>query len=242
MVFNRCIVFSTFLLTVRECYGFHASALVGRRIRPKPSPSSELCAVKEEGRRDFLFLLSTFAVGGNPGRAFGIVTDETSSFANTNADSAYSPKNLGTSSSNTAPNSNTSVPATTLTPSVQSETKLATDEVEINIPLSKIMSSPLGIEVADVEFRTNRRVYVKTVSPSSLAAQLGIQKNWVIVSVNGQSTERTDARGVKQIISQAMQSNSTNSLKLVFRDNSFQDQLQSLSTNKEAVTQASPLV
>lgn len=173
-----------------------------------------------------------------PNQVLGIVTDETSSFANTNYDSSYAPQNLG---------SLTVSPHVSQNPTISiNEPKRATDEIEFTIPLSKLQSSPLGIELADVEFRTNRRVYVKSIKPFSLASDLGIQPNWLLVKINGQTVERTNAQGVKQIISQILllssqsKSSSNDNLQLVFRDNSFQDQLQALSSNKEAVTQVAP--
>ena len=189
-------------------------------------------------RRDFLISSSAIILQiiNFPNQASGIVTDETSSFANTKSDSAYSPVNLGTSSTLTGDNT-----VTSSTP-IETQAKQSTDEIKFSIPISKIKASGLGIELADVEFRTNRRVYVKSIMPSSLAAQLGVQTNWVLVSINDQSTERTNAKGVKQIISDIMKSsfNSNDNLQLVFRDNSFQNQLQSLTPNKEAVTQVAP--
>ncbi len=172
-----------------------------------------------------------------PNQALGVVTDETSAFANTNYDSSYTPQKLGSLTVSPPGSQNSTI-------SIQ-ESKRATDEIELTIPLSKLQSSSLGIELADVEFRTNRRVYVKSIKPLSLASQLKIQPNWVLVKINGQSVERTNAQGVKQIISQILlssqsKSNSNDNLQLVFRDYSFQDQLQSLSSNKEAVTQVAP--
>jgi len=90
-----------------------------------------------------------------------------------------------------------------------------------------------------VEFRTNRRVFVKSVLPSSLAAQYNIQPNYVVVKINGQSAERTNAKGVAQMIAQVKQSNAS-TLEFTFRDDSFQNQLQDLSNTKEVTTQLAP--
>lgn len=125
----------------------------------------------------------------------------------------------------------------------ESQLSVPTDEITIEIPLSKLQSSSLGVELADVEFRTNRRVYVKSVLPSSVGAQYNIQPNYILVRINGQSTERTNARGVVQMISQVKQSSSyaaADNLVLVFRDDSFQKQLNDLSNVKEVTTQVSP--
>ena len=175
----------------------------------------------------------------SPDKAVGAVTDETSTFANTRPDSAWAPQNLGTLSQ-TAEVTTSTLPSTSLSP-VETKQSTATDEIIFSVPMSKVMASPLGIELADVEFRTQTRVYVKSIMPSSLAAQLGIQPNWVLVSVNGLSAERTNAKGVKQIISQILKSNSKDdNLQLIFRDNSFQEQIQGLTSNKEAITQVAP--
>mmetsp|Transcript_1375 Transcript_1375/g.1850 ORF Transcript_1375/g.1850 Transcript_1375/m.1850 type:complete len:410 (+) Transcript_1375:208-1437(+) len=197
-----------------------------------------------KGRRKFLItsavsVFTTLNTGFNRNQALAIVTDETFNFANTNSDSSYSPRNIG--SSVQAPSLQKPEIANSPGEIKSVPTKAtATDEIIIDIPLSKMMSSPLGIEVADVEFRTARRVFIKSIMPSSLASQLGIQRDWVFVSINGQSAERTDAKGVKQMISQVIQSNSSSNLQLVFRDNSFQDQLQNLSENKDAITKIAP--
>jgi len=189
-----------------------------------------------ENRRSFLLSSSImFNALSLPTPTMGLVTDETSSFANTNSDSAYSPQSLGTQlylRNQEAATTQVKVPTSTS----------ATDEIEISIPISKFQNSSLGIELSDIEFRTNRRVYVKSIMSDSLASQLGIQVNWILVQVNGQSVERTNAQGVKQIISKMLKSgNYDTSLKLVFRDPTrFQDQLQSLSSNQEAVTQVAP--
>eukprot|EP00979_Chaetoceros_neogracilis_P017604 scaffold10260_cov266-Chaetoceros_neogracile.AAC.17 len=106
------------------------------------------------------------------------------------------------------------------------------DEVTINIPMSKLQSASLGVELADA----NRRVYIKSVIPSSLGALYNIQPSCVLVKINGQSAERTNAKGVSQMISQVKQSNAEY-LTLTFRDYSFQQQLQELSLRGEATTQ-----
>jgi sulfur carrier protein ThiS len=41
------------------------------------------------------------------------------------------------------------------------------------------------LELGEVEFRTNRRVYIKSVTPGSIAERLGIKKDWVVVAING---------------------------------------------------------
>ena len=193
-------------------------------------------------RRNFI-ASSLLAIGlsKRPERALGVITDETATFGTTNSDSAYTPQNLGLYA-DPSPLPSPLQPS----PSPSQQTRQATDEITFNIPMSKIQSSssPLGIELADIEFRTNRRVYVKSIMPSSLAAQLGVQPNWIIINVNGQSTERTNAQGVKQMVSQFIKSSSSNNnntiLQLTFRDNTFQDQIQNLTSDKEVITQIAP--
>ena len=60
------------------------------------------------------------------------------------------------------------------------------DEITIQIPKSDLQSKQgLGIELGEIEFRTNRRVYIKSVLSGSVADKLGIKKDWVVVSING---------------------------------------------------------
>lgn len=255
-IFQQHFVLLPLLRWITACHGFQTPLITkgwldNQNTRTRSARTTCIAAVPLQAssknemenrttrnvRRDFLLsssaiLLHTF---NHPNQAMGIVTDETSSFANTKSDSAYSPQNLGSLSDSVNSSSSSPTPSSSTT-STEIEKKQSTDEIEINIPISKIQSSPLGIELADVEFRTNRRVYVKSIMPSSLAAQMGIQKNWVLVNVNGQSTERTNAKGAKQII----KSITSDNLILVFRDNSFEDQLQNLTANQEAVTQVAP--
>lgn len=65
-----------------------------------------------------------------------------------------------------------------------------------------------------VEFKTAKRVVVKTVRPNSLADRLGIQEDWVLVSVGGQSAERTNAEGAVILLKQSQGDN----VELTFRD------------------------
>lgn len=120
-----------------------------------------------------------------------------------------------------------------------------TDEISVRIPITKMQNSPLGLELVDVEFRTNRRVYIKSVQPNSIATQYNIQPNYILVSVNGQSCERTNAKGAAQMISsqvkQQQQQQQQQDLVLVFRkEDSFSSQIQNLSSTKEATTQIAP--
>lgn len=116
----------------------------------------------------------------------------------------------------------------------------ATDEVHIVISKEDLRGNGLGLELAEIEFRTNLRVYVKSVQPNSLGEAMGIQKDWIVVSINGQSTERTNAQGVTQILLSAIRDKS-DSVDFCFRDPSiFREKLQNLSPNESVTTQVAP--
>jgi FKBP-type peptidyl-prolyl cis-trans isomerase len=153
------------------------------------------------------------------------VTDETSAFANTANDSSY--RGLET-----------------VAPSIQSTPQAVTapsDEVTVVIKKSDL-SKGLGLELAQMEFRTNTRVFVKSVTGDSVAEKLGIQPNWVVVGVNGESAERTNAEGVAIMVSRAAKSTSDDgSLALTFRNPTvFKEKLQKLSTGEQVTTQVAP--
>mmetsp|Transcript_27818 Transcript_27818/g.52168 ORF Transcript_27818/g.52168 Transcript_27818/m.52168 type:complete len:329 (+) Transcript_27818:697-1683(+) len=60
------------------------------------------------------------------------------------------------------------------------------DEITIQVPRTDLQSKEgLGLELGEVEFRTNRRVYIKSVTPGSVADKLGIKKDWIVVAING---------------------------------------------------------
>lgn len=76
--------------------------------------------------------------------------------------------------------------STTSSPPTKPSASLPTDEVVIQVPKSDLQSKEgLGLELGEVEFRTNRRVYIKSVTPGSIAERLGIKKDWVVVAING---------------------------------------------------------
>lgn len=182
-------------------------------------------------RNSLTFLTIAQSIAIAPQKSFAEVTDETNAFAVQG--SAY-----------IVPEQSSVLPTNNVSPELKGQPNqqpAATDEVTITIPMSKLQSASLGIELSDVEFRTNRRVFVKSVLPSSLGAQYNIQPNYVLVTINGQSAERTNSRGVAQMISQVKQSNASE-LILTFRDDSFQKQLKDLSNSegKEVTTQLAP--
>jgi FK506-binding protein 2 len=156
-------------------------------------------------------LLFTFA----PHEAAAVVTDETDNFANNYWSTG---KDAFADSTATA-----------------ASDALATDELIVSISKKDLLNFGLGLEIADVEFRTNRRVFVKSVMESSLASRLGIRSGWVIIAVNGQSTERTNAKGVTQMIGAAVKNSMA--VEFTFRDPSlFRESLQNMPANGEPVT------
>lgn len=168
----------------------------------------------EHKRRSFLAAVassaSIFLLLPKPSRA--TVTDETDTFA----DNWWSSKQKA--------------PTTKVTGSVP-----VTDEVIVTLSKQKLREG-FGLELKDIEFRTNIRVYVKSVAPGSYAERQGVQKDWLVVDVNGQSTERTNAAGVKEYLLRAM-IDDINYVQITFRDPSiFQSQLQDLSAQQGPVT------
>ena len=159
------------------------------------------------------------------------VTDETDNFSDNWWSSSSDPPSPSAATKTTIASSQSSLP-------------IASDEVEIAVSKTNIAKSGLGIELADIEFRTNLRVYVKSVAPDRYASTLGIRKDWILVAINNQSTERTNAQGVTMMIQQAVQdrsSSSSDTLTLRFRDTSvFQEKLQALKENESVTTQVAP--
>lgn len=201
------------LLLIRSCAFVNPTSKNCVQIRSKLY-AEQMDFSRREIVRNSLAAL-TFLSGISPLPSFAEVIDETNNFAMDG--SAYVVPDLPSLSN------------------IQSEQKVisnqeATDEVKIVIPISKLQSASLGVELADVEFRTNRRVYVKSVLGSSLAAQYNIKPNLILVNINGQSAERTNAKGVAQMIAQVKQSNASE-LTLTFRDDTFQNQLKNLSSS-----------
>lgn len=156
---------------------------------------------------------------GTSSPAFAIVTDETDAFAD----------NWWSTESKTSPN-----PESTLQVS---------DEITILVPKDQA-SQGLGLELGEIEFRTNRRVFVKSVSPGSLAESLGMKQDWIVVAVNGNSAERTDAAGVAILVARALKTSAGETLELRFRDPAvFQNKLQRLQEGGgggEVTTQIAP--
>jgi len=131
------------------------------------------------------------AMATPPQSAGAIITDETDNFADNYWTS-------GTAQTQTQ----TPTPAST-------SLSNPSDEVTVSVSKSDLQSKGgIGLELGEVEFRTNRRVYVKSVTPGSPAERLGIQKDWVVVSINGETAERTNVEGVAIMIYRAARSRS----------------------------------
>eukprot|EP00980_Cylindrotheca_fusiformis_P011970 scaffold2830_cov131-Cylindrotheca_fusiformis.AAC.91 len=125
----------------------------------------------------------------------------------------------------------------------QSQTR-PSDEIVISISKDELkQNGGLGLELGEVEFRTNRRVFVKSVAPGSIAEKLGVKKNWVVVSVDGKSAERTDMSGVAIMVNRASKAEGSSSIELAFRDPVvFQKNLNKLASSEgsEVTTQVAP--
>jgi FK506-binding protein 2 len=116
----------------------------------------------------------------------------------------------------------------------------ASDEITIRVSKEQIRQRRLGLELADLDFKTNLRVYVKSIQMGSLASEVGIQQNWVVIGLNGQSTERTNAEGVAMMLSQAL-NDKGDYVELRFRDPAvFRNKLQNLSPDESVTTQVAP--
>ena len=116
----------------------------------------------------------------------------------------------------------------------------ASDEVTVRFQKSDLTQG-LGLELADIAFRDNQRVYAKSIRPGSLAERLGIQTDWIVVSLNGESTERTNAQGVSLMLQTVLQkSKDTDEIYIVFRNPFvFRKQLRNLGA-ESVTTQVAP--
>ncbi|CAJ1940236.1 unnamed protein product [Cylindrotheca closterium] len=130
------------------------------------------------------------------------VTDETDNFA----DNWW-----------TTPNANN---GNSIAPSPVPAKSGPSDEVTIAIPKASLNQKKggggLGVELGEVAFRNNVRVFVKSVNPGSIAETLGVKKNWIVVGINGQSAERTDVAGVALMVYKAV-NDDANDDRVVFR-------------------------
>ena len=179
-------------------------------------------------RRNILKQIGKVSVAGFALPSNAAVTDESDTYA----DNFWSA------------DANRSSPSSTLTIPSSGSNKTPTDEIEIEVPKSLLQQGGLGIELSQVEFRTNIRVFIKTVTPGSTADKLGIKKDWIVVGINGESAERTNAEGVAIMVSRAVRSQSSDSsgsIKLRFRDPAvFRSQVSNLKEGERATTQVAP--
>ena len=179
-------------------------------------------------RRNILKQIGKVSVAGFALPSNAAVTDESDTYA----DNFWSA------------DANRSSPSSTLTIPSSGSSKTPTDEIEIEVPKSLLQQGGLGIELSQVEFRTNIRVFIKTVTPGSTADKLGIKKDWIVVGINGESAERTNAEGVAIMVSRAVRSQSSDSsgsIKLRFRDPAvFRSQVSNLKEGERATTQVAP--
>lgn len=183
-------------------------------------------------RRHFVQFLGASVTSFVPQNVYGLMTDETSSYATPSLDSSYTQQFTGGSIS-----SDSVVVATPTAPS---------DEITFTLTKSQLqnMQGGFGLELGEVAFRTNFRVVVKSVAPNSLAATAGIQPGWIAVSIDGADCERTDASGVATYFSRAVKSvlnqpdgSGKATMTLTFRDPSvFRSELQNLSNDGQVVS------
>jgi len=182
-----------------------------------------------ETRTKLARLLScSIMLNSNPSKARAEITDETLKYGGTDKNSAYS--NLIT----------TDAPPL---PSAQAEIE-TTDEFIVTIPTSAFRpdnanpNTPkpsLGIELGEVIFRTNRRIFIQSIAPNSIASDYKIQPNWVLVSINNQSTERTDRKGVQIMVQRALVAGED--LNFRFREpGTFRSQIRNLNDMEEGAT------
>lgn len=191
----------------------------------------------EESRRKFLFVGTTAASVFIPQIVNGIMTDETSSYATPSLGSSYTQQSFDgfVNSAN-----NVAKPAP-MAPS---------DEITLTLPKADLqsMQGGFGLELGEVEFRTNFRVVVKSVEDNSLAAKAGIQPGWIVVSVNGNDGERTNAAGVAVYFSKAVKAvlnqpdgSDKAQMTLTFRDPSvFRSELKNLGQTNSVSTKVAP--
>ena len=203
----------------------HSVKLEQQKSLSKHTKDGEGSLTSNDGpssRRQAISFIGTIVLGGLATTANAAVTDETDNFG----------ENWWTGDISKSPFVDAATPKTRQSQST------TTDEKLIQIPKDKLKGG-LGIELGEVEFRTNVRVYVKSVSPGSVADRLGIQKDWIIVGVDGQSTERTNAEGVAIMVSRAVRGEG-DTLEFRFRDTAiFQDKLEDLQGG-QVTTQVAP--
>jgi FK506-binding protein 2 len=232
--------------------GFSKNSMEGRNSIPSSSSSSSLSISRRHAGTSMLSfattLLSCHLLSSIiPTNANAAVTDETDTFGDnwwvTPKDGIVDARDSSSSSSSSSKQQQQQQQQSMAPPS---------DEIRIVVSQQELQSKDgLGIELGEVEFRTNRRIYVKSVTPNSIADKLGIQPNWIFVSINGQTTERTNMEGVAIMVYRAARattkpsSTSTSTspdvgtamVELTFRDPTiFRDRLRDMSTSSSSLS------
>ena len=167
----------------------------------------------------------------------GIMTDETSSYATPSLGSSYTQQSFD-GFVNSANNVAKPPP---MAPS---------DEITLTLTKADLqsMQGGFGLELGEIEFRTNFRVVVKSVEDNSLASKAGIQPGWIVVSVDGNDGERTNAAGVAVYFSKAVKAvlnqpdgSDKAQMTLTFRDPSvFRSELKNLGQSNSVSTKVAP--
>ena len=216
-----CLISLVALSSLSNVYSFTVGPAKGR-----PASSINL-AEKEDifasSRREAIIAL--VGVFAGPNLVSAAVTDETDSFANTGYDSSYRALKTDENAGRATEKQSTVAPS---------------DEITITVRKSEL-SKGLGLELGQVEFRTMTRVFVKSVVIGSVGEKLGIRKGYVVVSVNGENTERTNAEGVAMFVSRAVKNTAEDgAIELRFRNPAvFREQLADLG-NGDVTTQIAP--
>jgi hypothetical protein len=152
---------------------FEDETITDSHVTEQKNQVDSKISLKHMNRRQAIFsplvsILCGISLQQRPANA--VITDETDNFG----DNWWAAPSTSTTP---RPSSQQQAQQSTVTPS---------DEITIQIPKSDLQSKEgLGLELGEVEFRTNRRVYIKSVLPGSVADRLGIKKDWVVVSING---------------------------------------------------------
>jgi FK506-binding protein 2 len=219
-------------VAISEVTGFVPNGSNGRNVELEQQKShlkhtkdGEPSLTSNDGpssRRQAISFIGTIVLGGLATTANAAVTDETDNFGD----------NWWTGDITKSPFVDAATPKTRQSQST------TTDEKVISVPKENLKGG-LGIELGEIEFRTNIRVYVKSVTPGSAADKLGIQKDWIVVGVDGQSAERTNAEGVAIMVSRAVRGEG-DTLEFRFRDTAiFRDKLGDLQGG-QVTTQVAP--
>jgi len=230
--FNRIII-STMIraLTIALLSLDAATAFVHPHSAPQLGTPTRLEA---HDRRELLASCAATLIGSSilPQFVSAVMTDETLSYATPSLDSSYTQQ---------SPNEPVSLASVS--------SAAPTDEITFTITKSDLQNMKgLGLELGEVDFRTNFRVVVKSVTANSLAERIGIKKGWIVVSVNGADGERTDASGVATYFSRAVKSvlnepddSDEAKMYLTFRDPSvFRSDLKNLTPDKQVSTKVAP--